>query len=169
MFRMGRLKSWSSIFLSLVMMAAPMRTFSANSEEISEERVMQMAEKIGAKYNICPELLTAVAFQESRYNPNAEHEGCVGLMQISPMWHVDRMERLGVYDLREPYGNMLVAADYLLELFKEYEDLGMVLQVYNGDSVAESYWNGETSMSDYANDIMMRSQELERKYENKGE
>lgn len=169
MFRMGKLKKWSSIFLLLIMLTVPMQAISANRTVMSEERVMQIAEEIGNKYNICPEFLTAIAFQKSRYNPNAEYEGCVGLMQVSPKWHADRMKRLGVSDLREPYGNMLVAADYLLELFKEYGDAAMVLQVYNGDSRAEAYWNGEISLSDYAGNILMRSQELERKYENKGE
>lgn len=169
MFRMGKLKRWSSIFLLLVMLTVPMQVLSANRTVMSEERVMQMAEEIGSKYNICPEFLTAIAFQESGYNPNAEYKGCVGLMQVSPKWHVDRMKRLGVSDLREPYGNMLVAADYLLELFKEYGDPVMALQVYNGDSGAEEYWNGKTDMSDYARDILTRSQNLERKYENKGE
>ena len=34
---------------------------------------------------------------------------------------------------------MLVAADYLAELFAQYEDLGMVLMVYSGDSGAEAF------------------------------
>lgn len=169
MFRMGKLKRLSKISVFLFMMMVPFQVLSAKGTAMSEEQIMQMAEEIGNKYNICPELLTSIAFQESRYNPNAEYEGCIGLMQVSPKWHIERMERLGVSDLREPYGNMLVSADYLLELFKEYGDPVMALQVYNGDSGAEKYWNGKTDMSDYARDILTRSQNLERKYENKGE
>lgn len=169
MFRMGKLKRWSSIFLSFVMLTIPMQVLSANRTVMNEEQVMKMAEEIGGKYNICPEFLTAIAFRESNYNPNAEYDGCVGLMQISPKWHVDRMERLYVSDLREPYGNMLVAADYLLELFEQYGDPGMVLQIYNGDSNSESYWNENSEMSEYAMDIIEMSEELEVKYENKGE
>lgn len=90
-------------------------------------------------------------------------------MQVSAKWHWDRMERLGVIDLEEPYGNMLVAADYLKELFEKYKDPAMVLQVYNGDSNAEAYWDGKAEMSEYATKIIKISEELERKYENEGE
>lgn len=169
MFWMEKLKRWSSIFLLSVMLTVPMQVLSANRTVMSEEQVLQIAEEIGGKYNICPEFLTAIAFRESRYNPNAEYDGCTGLMQVSPKWHVDRMKRLGVSDLREPYGNMLVASDYLLELFEQYGDPGMVLQVYNGDSNADEYWSGDSGMSEYATNIIKMSEELERKYENKGE
>ena len=169
MFWMEKLKRWSSIFLLPVMLTVPMQVLSANRTVMSEEQVLQIAEEIGGKYNICPEFLTAIAFRESRYNPNAEYDGCSGLMQVSPKWHVDRMERLDVSDLRDPYGNMLVASDYLLELFEQYGDPGMVLQVYNGDSNADEYWIGDSGMSEYATNIIKMSEELERKYENKGE
>lgn len=168
-FQMEKSKKMISVFFFVIILAVPTKVFSANAKEMSEDQVLQIAEEIGGKYNICPEFLTAIAFQESRYNPNAEYEGCVGLMQVSKKWHWDRMERLGIIDLEEPYGNMLVAADYLKELFEKYKDPAMVLQVYNGDSNAKAYWDGKAEMSEYATQIIKISEELERKYENKGE
>ena len=42
------------------------------------------------------------------------------------------MERLGVSDLTDPYSNILVAADYLEELFQKSDgDIYLVLMKYN--------------------------------------
>lgn len=164
-FRMVKLKKMINLFLVLCILCTPIQVISAKETMMSEEQVIQIARKIGKEYNICPELITAIAFKESRYNSNVEYEGCIGIMQVSPKWHRDRMIRLGVSDLYNPYNNMLVATDYLLELFEKYEDLAMVLQVYNGDSNADFYWNGEIDLSEYTKDIIKMSEELERKYE----
>lgn len=132
---------------------------------MSEAEVMELSEEIGEEYNICPELLTAIAYHESRYEETAENQGCFGLMQIAEKWHRDRMEKLGVTDLNDPRQNMLVAADYIHELCREYEDVGMVLMVYNGDSRAGEYWNTGKGLSAYAENIVEMSEKLERKNE----
>lgn len=117
--------------------------------------------EIGEMYCVCPELLMAMIETESSGKADAKNGGCVGLMQISEKWHKDRMKRLGVRDLKEPYGNILVGTDYLMELAERYEDIGMVLMKYNGDSRANTYYEtGE--LSEYATRILERSAELER-------
>lgn len=122
---------------------------------------------IGKQYNVCPELLMAIIETESSGKANANNCGCIGLMQISEKWHKDRMKRLGVTDLTDPYGNILVGTDYLMELAEKYEDLGYVLMKYNGDSRADAYW--ETGiLSKYAKKILERSAELERIHEQSG-
>ena len=111
--------------------------------------------------DICPELVQAIIETESNWYPEARNGDCVGLMQISEKWHQDRMERLGVTDLTDPYDNILVGVDYLAELFRRYEDPVMVLMLYNGDSRAWKFWEtGE--MSKYAARILDRAAELER-------
>ena len=82
-------------------------------------------------------------------------------MQVSKKWHTDRMEKLGVSDLYDESGNILVATDYLYELFMKYGDVGMTLLVYNGDSSAKDYWNGNGELSAYAKKIINRTEELE--------
>ena len=110
--------------------------------------------------DICPELVQAIIETESNWDPEARNGDCVGLMQISEKWHQDRMERLGVTDLTDPYDNILVGVDYLAELFRRYEDPAMVLMIYNGDSRAWKFWEtGE--MSKYAAKILERAEELE--------
>ena len=118
-------------------------------------------EEVSAEYGICPELIIAIVEHESSGNAAAANGGCKGLMQINEKYHKDRMKRLGVTDLYDPYSNILVGCDYLMELAEEYEDLPMVLMVYNGSSDAETRWeNG--NYTEYAKSIMKRAEELER-------
>lgn len=114
--------------------------------------------EIGEMYCVAPELLMAMIETESSGNPDAVNGGCKGLMQISERWHKDRMERLSVTDIFDPYGNILVGTDYLMELAERYQDIGVVLAVYNGDSRAQE----DRYFSKYAQKVLERSAELER-------
>ncbi len=127
-------------------------------ECIVPEDIIEMSNEIGMEYHICPELLQSIAFQESRFQADAQNGNCTGLMQINPVWHQERMDRLGVTDLYDPAQNMEVAADYLQELFGRYEDVGTVLMVYHGESGAVD----KIEPSKYADEILTRSAELER-------
>ena len=137
---------------------------TAEAKQLTEDEVYQIALEVTEHYNICPEFLQAMAFRESSYNTNVVNGSCIGLMQVSEKWHKDRMERLGVESLYDPYGNMLVAADYLTELFGEDSDIGYVLMTYNGDSDAEAFYECKADLSEYANDILALSAELEREH-----
>lgn len=144
-----------SAFLFCIMGAG----IQAQAEEcIVPDHILEMSNEIGKEYNICPELLQPIAFQESRFQADAQNGGCTGLMQVNPAWHEDRMRELGVTDLYDPEQNMEVAADYLQELFEKYEDVGTVLMVYHGESGAVS----KIEPSQYADEILTRSAELER-------
>lgn len=125
---------------------------------IVPDHIFEISNEIGKEYNICPELLQSIAFQESRFQADAQNGGCTGLMQVNPAWHADRMRELGVTDLYDPEQNMEVAADYLQELFGRYEDVGTVLMVYHGEAGAVS----KIEPSQYADEILERSAALER-------
>lgn len=136
-------------------------TYADREDSFLSKTAIRACKEYGEEYGICPELLMAIAEAESSGNPNAENGSCKGLMQVSEKWHKDRMDRLGVEDLFDESGNILVATDYLYELFKKYEDVGMVLMVYNGDSDAKDYMYGTAELSKYAQKILERSAYLE--------
>lgn len=131
---------------------------------ISEAELIQITEEVGAMYDICPELLQALVERESTYRIDATNGSCKGLAQISVKWQTDRMDRLGVTDIYEPYGNILVVADYLRELYNERQDddTYYVLMRYNMaiDTANQLYAAGE--ITDYARGIVKRAMELER-------
>lgn len=152
-----------SVFLTIIMaLSFSVTAYASEGDTFLSKTAVNACEKYGEEYNICPELLMAIAETESGGNPDVENGGCMGIMQVSERWHKDRMERLGVTDICDTSGNILVATDYLYELFEKYEDVGMVLMVYNGDSDAENYMNGNAKLSGYAEKILERSAELER-------
>lgn len=119
-------------------------------------------EVVCQEYNVCPELVQAVIERESGWDPKAENEGCEGLMQIEPLFHQGRMERLGVTDLRDPYDNILVGVDFLAELFRQYHEIYPVLMFYNaGYSEKEGLLAYEKGyISDYAREVDLRAREL---------
>lgn len=97
-----------------------------------------------------PLLIMAMMEVESDFNPSlTSSAGCIGLMQVSPYWQKGRAESLGVYDLWDPYGNILVAVDLLQDLYYNYanEDIVLAVMMYNMDfSKARSmYLNGQWS------------------------
>lgn len=121
----------------------------------------QYCEQIGAQYSISPELLEAMMEVESSGKPQVHNGNCKGLMQINEPFHKPRMIKLGVTNIYDPYSNVLVAADYLHELFETYEDVGTVLMIYNGSSNAIAMGENGT-YTEYASDIMNRTEVLER-------
>lgn len=135
---------------------------ASNTDTYLSWEMQKACIKHGEEYGICPELLMAIIEQESRGQPDAENEGCKGLMQINEKFHIDRMNRLGVTDIYSVDGNIRVGADYLLELFEEYGEIYLVLMVYNmGSERAEALWE-QGKISKYALTVAERSAELER-------
>lgn len=158
--RVKRVTAAAVLIVSLVIPA--LNAEAAAQQTISEELLIEYTEEIGQQYGICPELLQAIAERESSLRIYATNGTCKGLMQISEKWHRDRMERLGVTDIYDAYGNILLAADYIAELAEENDDLYYVLMRYNmKKSTADKLYEAG-KYSDYAIGIVERAAELER-------
>lgn len=116
--------------------------------------------EIGEQYEISPYILMAMIETESSGKQYAKSGGCKGLMQIGTRWHGARMKRLGVSDIYDPRGNILVGADYLSELCSENDgNISLSLDLYNGNSKAYSNArNGITSK--YVNKVLTRAAEI---------
>lgn len=123
------------------------------------DEIEEACRKWGEIYQIAPEFLESIAWQESRFDNEAKNGSCTGLMQISIPWHRDRIERLGYTeaDMWDIEPNIAVAADYLAELFVELNDDYYVLMRYNGDSSADAFLNGTGEPSSYATEICTRA------------
>lgn len=129
-------------------------------EEIIDSYVYEVCRSYS---NVNPNLVRAIIYQESRYQPEVvNYDGtCVGLMQVSIFWHKDRAASLGVTDWFDPMSNIRIGVDYISELLDRYEDPKLVVMVYNlGDSKAKSlYAKGE--ISNYARSVFDRMEALE--------
>lgn len=149
------------ILTMAVCSVAQVRTQAQSADTFISEEYQSYCEEIGKQYGICPELLEAIMESESSGNAHAENGNCKGLMQINILYHRDRMSRLGVSDIYDGRGNILVAADYLVELFQKYGDVGTVLMVYNGSNNALDR-GAQADYTEYASRIIKRSEQLER-------
>lgn len=84
------------------------------------------------------ELALAVIRQETEFRNVVGDAGkSVGYMQVQERWHKDRMARLGVTNLEDPYSNFRVGCDYLSELLGKYS-LEDALTAYNSGKPGES-------------------------------
>jgi soluble lytic murein transglycosylase-like protein len=87
------------------------------------------------KYKMSSGILQNVAYEESRYNPNAiSHKGALGIMQIHPKWH----KNVNPYD---PYEAIPYGAKYLHSLYERFGDWEIALAAWN--------W-GQGNMSKYS-------------------
>lgn len=114
-------------------------------------------------YNIPPSIIVAMIERESRYNASiiGDSGKSFGLLQIQPMWHQSRMDRLGVTDLLDPYQNVTVAIDIVAELLEENDDVYWMLMTYNGGKAYADEMMAQGTYSDYAMYVIDRATELE--------
>ena len=135
--------------------------FLSENKVVVPPEIEALCIEIGKDNGIAPELLEAIIWKESRFKAEVVNASgtCHGLMQINRGCHKNRMSKLGVTDLYDPKDNIRVGADYLSELFSQYEDTATVLEIYNGDSGAAS---DPTRTSGYATKVMAVANALER-------
>ena len=104
-------------------------------------------EESGVEYT----LMLAIIRKETGYrNVKGDSGASLGYCQVQPRWHKARMDRLGVTDLMDPFGNFRVACDYMAELLSRY-DVENALTAYN---------SGHPGHSDYARTVMRYWEEL---------
>lgn len=111
------------------------------------QRYVNYVYEIATHYpNIPPEYVCAIIYRESRFDPTCVNSktGVVGLAQINPKWHTDRANALGVYDLQDPYGNILVCFDILDELTSSY-NFEYALNFYAGGYPYANRYQDSTS------------------------
>lgn len=110
---------------------------------------------VAEDYGLEGELVMAVIGQESNYRHCliGDDGKSKGLMQVQEKWHTERMERMKVTDLMNPYENVIVGVDYLAECI-EKGGLEWGLMAYNGGA---SYANEKTKqgvISEYAESVL---------------
>lgn len=165
------MRSLGGIFVGLLLISQSL-TVKANSlsyqpqyEDNIPEEIRIYCELVGYEYNICPELLEAMAYRESRFMPTVQSGNQYGLMQINVQVHKNRIAKYGwnEQDMLDPYKNLMVAGDYLSELYETYgDDNPIVLNAYNGNWKAINKYKEYGYLSEYVEDVLDRSSNYER-------
>lgn len=140
------------------------KTQQSQSVDEVPDAIKGYCEEVGEIYDICPELLEAIAFYESRFFPDVKNNNCWGIMQINVEIHEERIRSLGYTkeEMLDPYKNLIVAADILTELFERYEDGPIVLMYYAGQQKAIPRYLKSGKITKYVTDILNRSETYER-------
>ena len=125
--------------------AVPMEYDPVRDDIPLDAEIQHLLYKACGETGIRYELALAVIWQETDFrNVIGDGGESVGYMQVQEKWHRDRMERLGVTDLLDPYGNFMVGLDFLAELLEKHE-LTDALTRYN---------SGRTGNSQYAQRVL---------------
>ena len=110
-----------------------------------------------------PYLIFAMCERESQYKADAVGDSgrSLGIMQIQEQWHQERMDRLGCTDLLNPYQNVTVGIDILIDLYSKCNDTAWVLMAYNGGEAYANRNYNAGNISEYARYIITRTEEME--------
>ena len=110
-------------------------------------------------------LALAIMEVESGYKWDAYcSEGSQGYMQVNVKWHEDRMDKLNVDNVENPYFNIMVAVDYLAELQGRFDTEAEVLTAYNyGVTGAYKHvWNKGLTETKYSKAVQQAKQRIEK-------
>jgi soluble lytic murein transglycosylase-like protein len=108
----------------------------------------------GARTGVDPLLIIAVMAVESRFNPIAESDaGAMGLMQVIPGFHKDKLDADGGDPVFDPHANIRLGARVLQEYIRRAGNEAAGLQLYNGSS--------EDATNAYANKVLAERQRMQ--------
>ena len=113
---------------------------NTNNSTVSAGDLDVYFEEAANQYHVDIKLLKAIAYCESRFNPNAvSSAGAVGVMQLMPK----TAEGLGVTDSYDPRQNILGGAKLISQLLDKYNgDKSLALAAYNAGSGNVSKYGG---------------------------
>jgi len=108
----------------------------------------------GAHIGVDPLLVIAVMAVESRFNPIAESDaGAMGLMQVIPAFHQDKLDASAGDPVLDPHANIRLGARVLGEYIKRGGSETAGLQMYNG--------SGDDPSNGYANKVFAERTRLQ--------
>lgn len=143
------------------------------SELVDDDQLeyeLLLIEQLSSTTNRVPtSLAIAQIALESRFNPDAENNGAIGLMQIIPNYHQHRLDYIcedPTFDKwYEPRYNIAVGLSYMDELLNDDNAAGdktYALMMYNQGPVSGTRtYLAKGIVSDYASTIITLKQELD--------
>ena len=109
-----------------------LNSVTVNSKDTTEVTLDDIFEKAAKKYNVPVNLLKAIGYTESTFNPKATSScGAQGIMQLMPA----TAKSLGVTDAYDPEQNIMGGAKYIAGLLDKYNgNTSLALAAYNAGS-----------------------------------
>lgn len=123
-----------------------------------EDELQLYIVRLCEEHHIDPAVVMGMAQRESQFTADAIGDGgdALGMWQVQPRWHQDRMDKLEVTDLLDPYQCVTVAVDFLSELLDKYDgDIEKALTAYNQGSF-------KGVVSNYAKAVIENSENIKK-------
>ena len=120
-------------------------------DEDLQDYILEVCHDYGVNHLI----ILGMIEKESTFGPNVigDNGEAFGLMQVQPKWHQERMDRLGVTDISDPYQNVLVGVDYFAEMLSYDRGIAWALMAYNGGATYANELTDEGVISSYVTDV----------------
>lgn len=113
--------------------------------------IQSVLQNASASSGVPYSILSALAYQESSYNPSAvSSTGAQGLLQIEPATGAS----LGLSNPFDPQANANAGASYLMSLYNQYGDWNTALEAYNQGPGALAGKGPYSSSQNYASTIL---------------
>lgn len=107
------------------------------------------------------EVVLAIMWKESTFNPDAVSNGNYGLMQINQVNHSRLVDTLGIDDVLNPKDNIECGVYMLSTLIKDYDDIHLALMAYNmGEGGAAEQWSRGNYTSYYSRDVIAKAESI---------
>ena len=137
----------------------PIVYFDIPLEKDLQDHIFDLCEE----YKIDPVLIFAIAKRETQFDHTlkGDNGNAYGLMQVQPRWHQDRIDKLGVTDLMNPYQNVEVAIDYLADLFEYDKSLEWTLMAYNAGPTGANRNENRGVVTEYVTVVKQYAEEIE--------
>ena len=116
--------------------------------------------------NVSPFIVIAICEHESHCNEKCigDNGNSLGIMQIQPRWHEETLRKLNITDLLDDRQCISVGIEIIKNISENNEDINWILMCYNGGPEYANNKSKEGIVSDYAQSIIRRAQELEKEY-----
>lgn len=126
------------------------------ADEVYPLKYTEWIVSYSTKYSVDPALVSAVIFQESRFNPNAKSSaGAQGLMQFMPGTAATMAKATGrwpKYNIFDPETSIEFGAAHLRDLLLKYNgDLDRALAGYNAGTGTVDRWDRQNVFSKIIN------------------
>lgn len=119
----------------------------------------------GVRIGVDPLLIIAVIAVESRFNPIAQSDlGAMGLMQVIPRYHADKLDTADGHSVLDPPTNIELGARVLKEYIRRGGTEVAGLQLYNGasDDPSNAYANRVLGEKQRLRDAVRRARDAAR-------
>lgn len=112
--------------------------FVARKYRVSQDATREFvaaAHREAARHGLDPLLVVAVIAVESRFNPVAQSDaGAMGLMQVIPRFHADKIAAAGDGSILDPDTNIAIGTQILKEYIRRGGGVDAGLRMYNGST-----------------------------------